>query len=41
MIRILLVVTGVSSPYSVVEEEEESYFGEEERRPIKLDLEEL
>ncbi|WP_054839898.1 cell division protein FtsZ [Thermococcus sp. JCM 11816] len=41
MIRILLVVTGVSSPYSVAEEEEESYFGEEERRPIKLDLDEL
>lgn len=41
MIRILIVVTGVSSPYAVAEEEP-TYYGEEpERKVIKLDLEEL
>ncbi|WP_297438833.1 cell division protein FtsZ [Thermococcus sp.] len=41
-IRILIVVTGVSSPYAVTEEETPEYLGEEgERKVIKLDLEEL
>ncbi len=39
-IRILLVVTGVTSPYAVAEEESELP-EEEERKVIKLDLEEL
>jgi len=39
-IRILLVVTGVTSPYAVAEEEVELP-EEEERKVIKLDLEEL
>jgi len=42
LLRVLLVVTGVSSPYAVVEEEEEQYTSMEgEKKVIKLDLEEL
>jgi len=40
-IRVMVVVTGVSSPYAVVEESEISYPPEEEKKVIKLDLAEL
>jgi len=40
-IRVMVVVTGVSSPYAVVEESEISYSPEEEKKVIKLDLTEL
>ncbi|WP_461865624.1 cell division protein FtsZ [Thermococcus sp.] len=40
-IRVMIVVTGVSSPYAVVEEETPSFGEEGEKRIIKLDLEEL
>ncbi|WP_461863183.1 cell division protein FtsZ [Thermococcus sp.] len=41
MIRVMIVVTGVSSPYAVAEEELPSFGEEGERKVIKLDLEEL
>lgn len=40
-IRVMVVVTGVSSPYAVVEEETSYSFEEDEKRVIHLDLEEL
>jgi len=40
-IRVMVVVTGVSSPYAVVEETEAPYSLEEERKVVKIDLTEL
>jgi len=40
-IRVMVVVTGVSSPYAVVEEAEAPYSLEEERKVVKIDLTEL
>ncbi|MDK2783261.1 cell division protein FtsZ [Thermococcus sp. 101 C5] len=40
-IRVMVVVTGVSSPYAVVEESESPYSPDEEKKVIKLDLTEL
>jgi len=40
-IRVMVVVTGVSSPYAVVEEEATYSFEESEKKAIHLDLEEL
>ena len=40
-IRVMIVVSGVSSPYAVVEEAEAPYSFEEERKVVKIDLTEL
>jgi len=40
-IRVMVVVTGVSSPYAVIEEAEAPYSLEEERKVVKIDLTEL
>jgi len=40
-IRVMVVVTGVSSPYAIVEEAEAPYSLEEERKVVKIDLTEL
>ncbi|WP_048149230.1 cell division protein FtsZ [Palaeococcus ferrophilus] len=40
-IRVMIVISGVSSPYAVAEEKVSPFEEEGERRPIKLDIEEL
>lgn len=40
-IRVMIVISGVSSPYAVAEEKVSPLEEEGERRPIKLDIEEL